>query len=88
MEQRIKTDKRTIFDLNEIIICENHAEIDSQWQEYGDRLYWIEDISSVEYEEIEKPKPKEKIKIIYNLELNKDQKLALEEYMKELFIKF
>lgn len=64
------------------------ADIGSSKQEYGDRLYWIEDISSVDYKEIEKPKPKEKISIKYELNLTKDQKKDLENYMKELNIQY
>lgn len=35
------------------------VEIESAKQDRGDRLYWAENLLSVTYEEIEKPKPKE-----------------------------
>ena len=64
------------------------AEICSAKQDYGDRLYWIEGISSVGYKEVKKPKPKEKFVVSYKLNLTKDQKKDLENHMKELNIKF
>lgn len=35
-----------------------HAEIGSQKQDRGDRLYWVEKIRSVEWREVSKPLPK------------------------------
>lgn len=64
------------------------AELGSSKQEYGDRLYWIDEISSVDYEEISKPEPKEKYVCKYSLVLTEDQKRALENYMEQLHIEF
>jgi hypothetical protein len=64
------------------------AELGSAKQEYGDRLYWINEISSVDYEEISKPEPKEKYVCKYSLVLTEDQKCALENYMEQLHIEF
>jgi len=64
------------------------AEIGSSKQDYGDRLYCIDYISYVKYEEINKPLPKEKKRVKYELLLTKGQKKLLEDYMKEIHIKF
>lgn len=64
------------------------AELGSAKQEYGDRLYWIDEISSVDYEEISKPEPKEKYVCKYSLVLTEDQKRTLENYMEQLHIEF
>ena len=59
------------------------ASICSSKQDYGDRLYWIESIDSVEYYEIEKPLEKKKMKLEYIVVINDDQRHALEGFMKE-----
>lgn len=64
------------------------AEIGSAKQDVGDRLYWIDDISNVDFEEIEKPLPKEQLVSTYNLTMTKDQKSSLERFMKEIHIEF
>ena len=64
------------------------AEIGSSKQDYGDRLYYIDYISYVKYEEIDKPLPKEKKRVKYELLLTKGQKKLLEDYMKEMHIEF
>ena len=64
------------------------ADIGSSKQEYGDRLYRVDCISKVEYKEINKPQPKEKISITYNLKLTKNKKNLLENFMKENNINF
>lgn len=65
-----------------------NAEILSARQDRGEDLFWVESISSVKYKEVEKPKPKGKSFVKYELNLTKDQKEDLENYMKELNIKF
>ncbi|QNR65400.1 hypothetical protein IAQ67_16020 [Paenibacillus peoriae] len=60
-----------------------NAEITSSKQEYGDRLYRVESISSVKFREIDKPLPKEKTLVNYSLMLTKDQKRSLEHFIKE-----
>jgi hypothetical protein len=60
------------------------ASICSAKQDYGDRLYWVDGIDKVEYCEIEKPVEKEKMKLEYIVIVNKDQKYALEQFMKEI----
>jgi len=39
------------------------ADVYSSKQEYGDRMYWVEKIKSVSWDEIEKPSPKNRVKI-------------------------
>lgn len=64
------------------------AEIMSSKQEFGERLYWVDDIKYVNYKEIPKPIPKEKIECIYKLAITKEQKKALENSMNNLKISF
>lgn len=45
---------------NKFYIVDISAEVIGEKQDVGDKLYFVDYISSVEYEEIEKPKPKEK----------------------------
>jgi len=65
-----------------------HAEIGSAKQNIGDRLYWVEKIDRVTYEEIEKPKFKEELYYIYKIKLNKDTKILLENLLKENSFEF
>jgi hypothetical protein len=58
------------------------AEIGSAKQDRGDRLYWVEKLSSVSYEETAKPQPKERIEYKLELSLTPDQKNALESFIK------
>ncbi len=64
------------------------AEIMSAKQDVGERLYWVDCIKSVTYEEIDKPQPKDKVKVTYNLSITEDQKRHLEWFMKENHIEF
>lgn len=64
------------------------AEIESEWEDRGDRLYYVDRISSVTYEEIAKPLPKPRTKITYNLNLTKDEQEQLEKYMGKSHIKY
>lgn len=57
-----------------------NAEINSQRMDVGDRMYWVDKITNVEYEEVEKPEPKSRV--IYKCELN----LNMEQ--KDLFLEF
>ena len=59
-----------------------YAEICSAKQDVGDRLYWVERIKSVEYEEIEKPKFKDKVYYSYEIKLSREDKILLEKYLK------
>ena len=59
------------------------AEIGSSKQDRGDRLYWVEDIESVTYEEIEKPKPKARMVIMYKVWVTNEEKSQLEVFMNE-----
>ena len=61
-----------------------HAEIEGSKQDRGDRLYWVESLEKVEYEEIDKPTPKEKVEYTFTLELTKEQKDKVDKYLKEL----
>lgn len=64
------------------------AEIGSAKQDRGDRLYWVESIDKVTYEEIEKPLPKESETVSYSLRLTKDQRKGLENYLNDNRIEF
>lgn len=64
------------------------AEIGSSRQDYGEDLYFIDYIDSVTYKQIDKPLPKEKQKVKYELLLTKEQKKLLEDYMEEIHIEF
>lgn len=60
------------------------AEIGSSKQDRGDRLYWVEDVEKVTWEEIPKPLPKEKVDYNINLKVTKEQKILLDNYIKKL----
>jgi hypothetical protein len=60
-----------------------HAEILSSKQDVGDRLYWVEDIESVEWKEIEKPLPKTRKSSTYIFELSSEEKSLLDSFIKE-----
>ncbi|WP_311078115.1 hypothetical protein [Paenibacillus polymyxa] len=60
-----------------------HADISSAKQDIGDRLCWVDEISSVKYEEIDKPLPKEKTLENYSLMLTEDQKRSIEHFINE-----
>lgn len=62
---------------------EVEAEIGSSKQDIGDRLYWVERISNVDYWEIPKPTPKRKELYQYNVLLTEEQRLKLEIFLKE-----
>lgn len=62
------------------------AEIISAKQDRGDRVYWVDNIANVSYKEIDKPLPKDKEDVQYNLSLTRSQKNQLESFMKENFI--
>jgi hypothetical protein len=64
------------------------AEIMGAKQDVGDKLYWVDYISMVTYEEIDKPAPKNKVNVTYNLSITEDQKRYLEYTMKENYIEF
>ena len=59
-----------------------NAEIGSAKQDRGDRLYWVESIESVSYEEVNKPLPKIYHEYEYNFILNEDQKALLDNFIK------
>lgn len=65
-----------------------YAEIASAKQDVGERLFWVDDILNVEYRETEKPRPKDKTNVSYNLSITKKQKDKLEEFMRENFIDY
>ncbi|ASA22669.1 hypothetical protein [Paenibacillus donghaensis] len=67
---------------------EIQAEIGSAKQDIGDRLYWVDGINTVEYNEINKPLPKDRTIYTYELELTNDQRTILEDFMQENNIKF
>lgn len=60
-----------------------NAEIGSQKQDRGDRLYWVEYIKSVIYEEIKKPNPKSRMVITYKVCVTDEEKHRLENFMNE-----
>jgi hypothetical protein len=64
------------------------AEIMSSKQDVGDRLYWVDEIREVTYKEIEKPQPRERVRVGYNLDITEQQQSNLEYFMKQNNIKF
>ena len=62
---------------------EIEAEIGSSKQDIGDRLYWVERVSHVDYEEIPKPTPKNTDIYEYKLILTDEKRLKLEKFLKE-----
>lgn len=63
-----------------------YAEIMSAKQDVGDRLYWVDGINKVEYREIPKPLPKDRVNVTYSLTMTQAQKNMLEKFMKDNFI--
>ena len=61
------------------------AEIGSQKQDRGERLYWVENLESIEFEEIEKPKKKPSTiyKYNFNVELLAEDKIVLDKIIEE-----
>jgi len=57
------------------------AEIGSSKQDRGDRLYFVEDIESVTWKEVDKPLPKDKSEYTYTLLLDAEQKVAMDKYL-------
>lgn len=64
------------------------AEILSQKQDVGDRLYWVENITSVKYYAITEPMAKPKITWPYLFNINDDEKRNLDNFLKENNIKY
>lgn len=64
------------------------AEIGSAKQDRGDRLYWVEGIESVIYEEIEKPKPKAREIVLYKVWVTKEEKNILKGFLSENCISY
>lgn len=64
------------------------AEICSQRQDRGERLYWVERIQKVEYEETDKPEPKTKHSYTFNMNLSKETLAQIENFLKENEISF
>jgi len=64
------------------------AEIGSAKQDRGDRLYWVENIDSVDYKEVDKPLPKEKTSFNYKITLSDDKKNLLDSFLKKNQINF
>ncbi len=58
------------------------ATIESSKQDRGDRLYFVDEIKAVTWKEIPKPSPKEKQLHTYTLLLTKEQKVAMDKYLK------
>lgn len=59
------------------------AEIESSKQDRGDRLYWVEKISDITWEEIDKPEPKEVLFFSYEFAVNPDEKKKLDYFLNE-----
>lgn len=57
------------------------AEIGSSKQDRGDRLYYVDSIRSVAYEEIEKPTQKPRNYFIYKVSVTDHEKEQLEKFM-------
>lgn len=65
-----------------------YADIGSAKQDIGDRLYWIEGIKKVEFEEIPKPMPKEILSVKYNLNITADTQRFIEHFFNKHNIEF
>lgn len=64
------------------------ADIGSQRQDRGDDIYFVDYINSVEYEEIDKPSPKDREIVTYKISLTKSEKVSLENFMNENLLKY
>ena len=64
------------------------AEIGSSKQDRGDRLYWVEYIDSITYEEIEKPKPKDRNIYEYKVWVTNEEKSKLEGFLSDNCINY
>ena len=64
------------------------AEIVSEKQDRGDRLYWVDYIESVTYRQVEKPEPKPKTFEIHIEDMDKDQYKSLVKFLNKSKIKF
>ena len=64
------------------------AGIGSERQDRGDRLYFVDYIDSVSYEEIEKPKPKNRDSISIKINVTKAELNKLEDFMEESQIEY
>lgn len=65
------------------------AEIMSAKQNYRDRLYWVEDIKSIEVEEMEMLEPKEKTHLRLDLlNVSKDQFDSIRNVLSELGVEY
>ena len=64
------------------------ADIGSQRQDRGDDIYFVDYINSVEYEEIDKPLPKDREIVTYTISLTKSEKVSLENFMNENSLKY
>jgi len=73
---------------NKFYLVTIHADIGSSKQNVGDRLYWVDCISKVEYKEIDKPKKKLKEKKNYQIKLTEIEQKKLEAYLLDLKIEF
>jgi hypothetical protein len=60
------------------------ADIGSSKQDRGDRLYWVEDIKEVLYNEIPKPLPIEKKEYTFSAILSKKEKAMVDMYLENL----
>lgn len=63
------------------------AEIMSAKQDYGERLYWIEDVRDVTFKEVSKPVEHTADTFSYKLELTAAQKSKLESFLDDNEIK-
>lgn len=63
------------------------AEIMSAKQDYGDRLYWVESVTEVTFEEVPKPVENTADTFSYKLELTAAQKSKLESFLGDNEIK-
>lgn len=68
---------------NKFYLVEIEAEVYGHWQDRGDKVYKVENITSVKYKEIEKPKEKTTTKLTYHLTLSKEQRTALNIFLSE-----
>lgn len=65
-----------------------YAEIGSAKQDRGDRLYWVERITNVNFTEIPKPIPKDVLSVTYKLDITADTKIYIENFFNKNNIYF
>lgn len=64
------------------------AEIVGQRQDIGEKIYWVESILTVSYEEVEKPLPLERRLTVIYVECTKDKMVQIEAFIESINVKY